>query len=154
MLSKEQAAKYMVLAWLKDWSVRLYLGTIYQTNIPEDPKQIHKDYPWMPVLESLYFHGRGRKYCRTFIAMTYPDLNNALCDAADNKALLALAPRILGLNNKNIQLQTMLRKPDYAECKRSQLDFQANRMMSDSKREERKNALRSNWGTVKGKCNS
>lgn len=151
MLDKEQAAKYMILAWLKDWSIRVYLETVYQNGIPVEASQIHADYPWMPAVENLYYFGKGSKYCRTFIANCYPALNNALCDAPDNKALLALAPRVLLLKSNSRQTTT-LRPKDYHECKVSQSKFQANRMMTQAHKEQNAGHMRSAWGTVKGKC--
>ncbi|MEC4596711.1 hypothetical protein VPD39_07095, partial [Burkholderia vietnamiensis] len=47
MLTRENAAKYLIVAWVKGWSIEAYLETIYEGRRPYDPLQISADFPWL-----------------------------------------------------------------------------------------------------------
>ena len=88
-MNQEQAAKYFVVAWVKDWSLQTYWRVITEkTDIQWD--QAHTLFPWLPD-EGWFI----RNSCvRRFLAEAHLVLNDAMWDAKDDKARLALAPKI------------------------------------------------------------
>jgi hypothetical protein len=94
-MKPEEAAKYMLVAWKKDWKMSLYLQTI--TGVKAEPPwefdEILKPFPWMPLK---YF---WRSTVRRFMADNYPAFNDLLWSAKDNEALFKLAPVLMLLRD-------------------------------------------------------
>jgi len=90
-MKPEEAAKYLLVAWKKDWKMGLYLQTITGVK-PEPPwefDEILKPFPWMPT--KYYWSSTVRR----FVADNYPAFNDLLWSAKDNKALFELAPLLM-----------------------------------------------------------
>ena len=90
-MKPEEAAKYMLVAWKKDWTMALYLRTI--TGIKPAPPwefdEILKPFPWMPL------NYMWVSTVRRFMADNYPAFNDLLWSAKDNEALFKLAPLLM-----------------------------------------------------------
>lgn len=90
MMNRKQAAQYFIVAWVKGWTLPTYLKVLADggPRIPFDQAQAL--YPWLPGPWSFINHHD----CRTHLAEANRPLSDALWDAADDRARLALAPKI------------------------------------------------------------
>lgn len=89
LFSREKAAEYYVVAWVKDWRLRTYLDAIGFGNRPWE--EAHELFPWLPEKTFLY-HKNMRIKAWTGTAMRR--IQDLLFDAPDNKARLKVAKRI------------------------------------------------------------
>ena len=101
MLSLEQAAKFLVVAWVKDWSMRTLLDVVDEKPgeiAPERVQAAATALPFMP--ENLHWyvanHGSGVT-TRHFVADAFPKLSAFLWSAKDNEARLKVASQIAKL---------------------------------------------------------
>jgi hypothetical protein len=96
-MTPEEAAKYMLVAWKKDWPMGLYLRTItgVKAVAPWEFDEILKPFPWMP-LKYMWSSGVQR-----FMSDNYPAFNDLLWSAKDNEALFKLAPLLMLLRGAN-----------------------------------------------------
>ncbi len=90
-MKPEEAAKYMLVAWKKDWPMGLYLRTItgVKAAAPWEFDEILKPFPWMPL------NYMWSSSVRRFMADNYPAFNDLLWSAKDNEALFKLAPLLM-----------------------------------------------------------
>lgn len=90
-MKAEEAAKYMLVAWKKDWTMALYLRTITGVKAapPWEFDEILKPFPWMPL------NYMWPTSVRRFMADNYPAFNDLLWSAKDNEALFKLAPLLM-----------------------------------------------------------
>lgn len=94
----EQAAKYMIIAWIKDWNLSMYLKTVTGQKEP-DYHEAYKTFIWLPT-GSVNFR---YKYARRYIADNFINLNNLLWDAKTNEDRLKLFKMVMhpiGENHK------------------------------------------------------
>jgi hypothetical protein len=96
-MTPEEAAKYMLVAWKKDWKMGLYFQTItgVKAAAPWEFDEILKPFPWMP-LKYMWVSS-----VRRFMADNYPAFNDLLWSAKDNEALFKLAPLLMLLRGAN-----------------------------------------------------
>jgi len=89
---KEKAAQYFIVAWVKNWSLRTYIGAVMKYG--SDYEKIHDLYPWMPDAKNIhyYFKTDVRPWC----ALAMSEINNKLWDIADEDKRLAM-PKFLAL---------------------------------------------------------
>jgi len=89
---KEKAAQYFIVAWVKNWSLRTYIGAVMKYG--SDYEKIHDLYPWMPDAKNVhyYFKTEVRPWC----ALAMSEINNKLWDIADEDKRLAM-PKFLAL---------------------------------------------------------
>jgi len=118
-MTPEEAAKYMLVAWKKDWKMSLYLQTItgVEAKPPWEFDEILKPFPWMPLK---YF---WRSTVRRFMADNYPAFNDLLWSAKDNEALFKLASVLMLLrdadwNNRGKNKMALEVKKEMAIAKR------------------------------------
>jgi hypothetical protein len=90
MMSREKAAQYFIVAWVKEWTLRTYLEVVTDGGPEIRFEHAQALYPWLP--DSWPFAANHR--VRTFLAEANRPLSDALWDAADNRARLALAPQV------------------------------------------------------------
>lgn len=91
MFSKPQAAQFFVVAWVKDWSLRLYLHTVSGGERIEWD-DAHRYYPWLPDDRWPFAYGiRARKWA----ADAMRPINDRLWDAKDNTARLRVAEHVM-----------------------------------------------------------
>jgi hypothetical protein len=90
-MKAEEAAKYMLVAWKKDWTMALYLRTITGVKAapPWEFDEILKPFPWMPL------NYMWSASVRRFMADNYPAFNDLLWSAKDNETLFKLAPLLM-----------------------------------------------------------
>jgi hypothetical protein len=90
MMDRRKAAQYFIVAWVKDWSLLTYLQVLAEDGPRIEFADAHSLYPW---LGQWAFKGR-RRTVRTYLAESNRPLSDALWDAADDRARLALAPQV------------------------------------------------------------
>jgi hypothetical protein len=90
-MKAEEAAKYMLVAWKKDWTMGLYFRTItgVKAAAPWEFDEILKPFPWMPL------NYMWSSSVRRFMSDNYPAFNDLLWSAKDNEALFKLAPLLM-----------------------------------------------------------
>jgi hypothetical protein len=90
MFDREKAAKYLIVAWVKDWTVLTYLRSI---NVPTHMpiSEICSLYPWMPRVPMYYHH---KRHIRPLVARFMAPINNFLWDTSDNAQKLKVAKKI------------------------------------------------------------
>ena len=97
MLTKEQAAKYAVVAWVKDWSLITLLSAIDgATASAKDVEQERIDAarvvaPFLP--DDVWVYRRDGSV-RRFFADNFPRISDALWDAASDAIRLKLSQKI------------------------------------------------------------
>ena len=111
MMSQEQAAKYFIVAWVKDWSLRTYWRVITETT--DTPwEQAHSLFPWLPDAD--WFMRNG--WVRVFLADAHKTLNDAMWDAKDDKARLGLAPKVQALQVGQVKKLPIAAQEDHKEA--------------------------------------
>ena len=92
-MTQLEAAKMLVVAWVKDWG----FGTLAKTIAGEDytAEGLHKSFPFMTGQDWILRKGFGKGISvRRYVADYLPSVNALLWDAKDNEARIALAGRI------------------------------------------------------------
>lgn len=90
MMDRRQAAQYFIVAWVKDWSLLTYLQVLADGGPRIAFEDAHALYPWLPGTWGY----KLRRTCRTHLADSNRPLSDALWDAPDDRARLALAPQV------------------------------------------------------------
>jgi len=89
--SKDKAAQYYIVAWVKDWRIQTYMQAIGAEGLPY--AEIHTLYPWLPTQKDshMYF-----KNCliRAWTSKAMKVINDKLWDTDDNKKRLQLAKHV------------------------------------------------------------
>jgi hypothetical protein len=114
MMDRKKAAEYFVVAWVKGWSLRMYLQVVAAGGAPIKYDAAQALYPWLP--DEWAFIRQHR--CRSHLAESNRPLSDALWDCADNRARLALAPQIEAFvfKGRNFQyLRQAKRASDWAK---------------------------------------
>lgn len=150
MLSREQAAKYLIVGWVKDWNIGTYLDVIYASKRPEQFKAVAEDFPWMPSDAHWYManHGRGLAV-RKLIADAYRLLGDRLWDAVDDAARLALYKEVIQLEARNIKASSRLGRGELHAQKKARRQYRVSVIESQAQAEWREANGRRAWNTVK-----
>lgn len=82
------AAKYMVVAWVKDWPLLTYLGAVAPGMIAS---QAHSEFPWLPADASWWKDENGECVTtRRFMQQAFPITNARLWEASGTAERLAV----------------------------------------------------------------
>lgn len=154
MLSLDQAAKYLIVAWVKDWGMRTLLevldgakGDVGQSRI----EALTVALPFMPKEVNWYIANRGAGVsARHFIADAYPRLNDTLWSAKDHTARLALSPQIGRLKCAPVKVSSRLSREDRLESSANDRAMRQERTSYAASREAFKTNQRSAWNVCKG----
>ena len=95
-MNTEQAAKMLIVGWVKNWTMRTVFGAIQEKNADkindETMLEFHNQYPFMPKNIWLYLSNGGTGTpVRKFMYDNYRKVNDALWDTDDNKKRLEFA---------------------------------------------------------------
>ena len=151
MLTKEQAAKYAVVGWVKDWSLITLLSAIDSaTASAKDVEQERIDAarvvaPFMP--DDVWVYRRGGSV-RRFFADNFPGVSNALWDANSHEDRFVLAQRIERLSGAGKAVGSRFTGNDLHEMRKTR---QALRQATTSYRASR-DAFRSNRRSAWNVC--
>lgn len=102
MMLTEQAAKYLIVAWCKDWSMRVYWHVAHDGD---DTRAIgwelaNQTYPWLP--KDIHWFVSKRSV-RMYVATAFRVFNDKLWDCPDNAARLALWPEVVKCIGKDVK---------------------------------------------------
>jgi hypothetical protein len=90
MMNRQKAAQYFIVAWIKDWRLSAYLDVLADGGPAIRYDQAHHFYRWLPDTEPFERHFTVRAY----LGECNRPLSDALLDARDDLARLALATRV------------------------------------------------------------
>jgi len=153
VLTLEQGAKYFIVAWIKDWSMRTLIDAMDETHgevTDERLEKLTKQFPFLPSNISWYISKKGRGQ-QVKVAMPDIDkkLSDALWDAKDDQQRLGFYTYVMKLKtNKAIHT----RKYNSAETKEYNQEAKENKatfMSYKLSRESFKKAQGRDWFTVK-----
>lgn len=89
--TKEKAAQYFVVAWVKDWRFDTYLKSIGASRA--EYTELHGIYPWLPPPDKVDFYFKNQ-LIRAWAAMSMVQINDKLWDAKSSSEKLELAKKI------------------------------------------------------------
>ena len=92
MFDREKAAKYFVVAWVKNWRMRTYLDAIGALGVVCF-ENLHDVYPWLPAQKDLHFYIKNMEI-RPWMSRSMKTLSDKMWDTDDNAKRLALAGQI------------------------------------------------------------
>jgi hypothetical protein len=91
----QSAAKYMVVAWVKDWSLATYIGTVSPGT---SAAAAHTAFPWLPADQGWWRDENGEcATVRRFMQQAFPVTNARLWEAADVSGRIAVHAEIMRL---------------------------------------------------------
>ncbi|WP_155416575.1 hypothetical protein [Burkholderia vietnamiensis] len=124
MLTRENAAKYLIVAWVKGWSIEAYLETIYEGRRPFDPLQISADFPWLPSDASWYLR-RGTITVRRLIGDLYCMLRDQLWDAKSDVERIRRYRDVLELSGNSQAMRSRFGAVDTRERTQAQRAYRS-----------------------------
>jgi hypothetical protein len=99
-MPRDKAARYFIVGWVKDWSWWAYYTVLTGKTryTPALDAELRRRYPWF--IDAHQRHGvwLNRMSMRGWLASRYPRVSDAMWDAPDDGARLALFPKILTLD--------------------------------------------------------
>ena len=111
-MNLQEAAKFLIVAWVKDWPLRTLLGVLspdIKFVTDEQISKVVQAFPFMPSHIHWYVqnHGAGAS-TRRFVSDAFPRLNDALWDSKDDQKRLLLSAQVCRLSAGDIKQSTKL----------------------------------------------
>lgn len=156
MLTLEQGAKFLIVAWAKDWGMRTLMDCLDErpigTEISDERIQdLTSAFAFMPSHTHWYLQNRGRgASARKFVADAFPRLNEALWSAKDNAKRLTLAKQIERLSAGGVKASSRLSASEISEASIDRKRAAAENAAYRLHRESFKTHQRSAWNVCKG----
>lgn len=100
MMTPDKAAQYLIVGWVKDWNLQMYLFVVSEQHHGTgrcviDFNDAHRHYPWLPAAGWVF---AKKISVRRYLADNFSVLSNRLWDAADHAARLKLATQVSQLD--------------------------------------------------------
>ncbi len=154
MLTLEHGAKMLIVAWVKDWSMRLLMDVLdekpNQKPSEERIAELHKQFPFMPTHLNWYINNKGRGINTTkFVADAYPKLSEKLFNTSSNEVRLKNAPYIMKQNAKDEKPKNKYSKEEYKEQRQETKLYRSATVSYRLSREAFKKSHRGAWEVVK-----
>ena len=156
MRTLEEGAKMLLVAWVKNWTMRTLLGILYNDTRHELNQEFAddcaKNFPFMP--NHIYWyasHGGAGLEVRRFVAEVYPKLNDRLWDLKDPKDCLKHAEYVQKQKAKDIRAKTKYGREEIAVRAKERREYRASNIGYRQSREAFKKYGRSAWTTVKAR---
>jgi hypothetical protein len=115
----EKAAKYLIVAWIKEWRMRTLLNAIdgHGGEVTQEIiDRVHAKYPFMPNILHAYIAGKGQGILmRPYVSNLSKKLSDLLWDAKDNETRLSHYTLVMKLKGENLGRMQGLSKEDRAE---------------------------------------
>lgn len=143
MMDQEKAAKYFIVVWVKEWSLKTYLDAVGDGE-RIDFADAHKLYPWLPSQIHYFIARSGRT--RKYIADLSKKFSDKLWDATDDKARLALWPEVLKLNGGETRGKVSEAQREFYKSKR---DFERSKLSKHVNNGRYERGSGSCWSVVK-----
>lgn len=127
-MNKEQAAKMLIVGWVKNWNMRTVLNAITEKNSDnindEEILNFHNKYAFMPKNIWAYLSHRGSGVpVRKFIYDNYRKLNDALWDTDDNKVRLSFASYLISKKCQDVNSSSLYEKEDKDKNRKATRDY-------------------------------
>ena len=156
MKTLEEGAKMLLVAWVKNWTMRTLLGVLYDNTRQKLDQEFADDcakkFPFMP--NHLYWyasHGGSGLEVRRFIAEAYPKLSDRLWDLKDPKDCLKHAEYVQKQKAKDIRVKAKYGHQETLERAKERREYRASTIGYRESREAFKKHGRSAWTTVKAR---
>lgn len=153
MLTLEQGAKYFIVAWIKNWSMRTLIDAMDGVSGPvtdERLEKLTKQFPFLPSNVNWYICKKGKgQQAKAAMPDIDKKLNDALWDAKDNEQRLSFYTYVMKLKtNKAIHT----RKYNSVDQKQHNKEMKENHAAYESYKLSRayfKKSQGRDWFTVK-----
>ena len=156
MKTLEEGAKMLLVAWIKNWTMRTLLGVLCDDVMrkldDEFIEDCAKNFPFMPT--HLYWyasHGGNGLEVRRFVAEVYPKLSDRLWDLKDPKDCLKHAEYVQKQTAKGVKAQSKYSKNELSARAVERRHYRAATIGYRESREAFKKHGRSAWTTVKAR---
>lgn len=154
MLTLEQGAKMLVVAWVKDWNMRTLMDILDEKTkhdvTDERLEELHKNFPFMPIHKYWYIANKGRGLnTMKFVADAYPKLSEKFFNANSNEVRLKNAPYIMKQNARDVLALTKYSKDEVKHRAENNRDYRSAIGSYRLSREAFKKAHRNAWEVVK-----
>ena len=153
MKTLEEGAKMLLVAWVKNWTMRTLLNVL--CDGADDLRsgvidECANAFPFMPRHEHWYAAHRGYGIeVRQFIADTYPKLSDRLWDLKEYKDCLKYADYVSKLKAGNTEARSKYSKKELNESASQRKQYRAQFLDYHTSRDIFKKHQRSSWTTVK-----
>jgi len=150
----ENAAKMLIVGWVKNWSMRTTLNAIREKNsdkiTDEEIANFHNQYPFMPKNIWLYLSNGGMGTpVRKFMYDNYRKVNDALWDTDDNKVRLSFWKYLASKKCPNILPSSAYTKEEKLERQKATKAFNNNVISMMHYKEITHKSSGHDWFTVK-----
>lgn len=153
MLDREKAAKMFIVAWVKNWSMRVLLDAISEQHGAINEERVAKvaeQFPFMPTNISWYISDNGKgKTAKVAMPAISKKLNDALWDAKDNETRLGFYKYVLSLNSKNVTHKRKYNSDEQIENTKIIKEAKAEEASYKLSRAAFKKASGHDWNTIK-----
>lgn len=153
MLDKEKAAKMLIVAWVKNWPMRVLLDAISEQHGTVNDERLAKiveAFPFMPSNLSWYIsnHGKG-KLTKVAMPAINKKLNDALWDAKDNETRLSFYKYVMTMKTNVATHKRKFASEDQIQNNKTFKEADAEYKSYRLSRDAFKKAQGHDWNTVK-----
>ena len=154
ILNTEQAAKMLIVAWIKDWTMRTLLDSIDGKSSKEITQEriddCHNKYQFMPNILHIYVSKKGRgMLVRSYVSYLSKKLNDALWDTDDNLKKLTFFSYIQTLKAKELGSMSRFTKNEMKELLNDRKDYREGQAGYCQSRNAYKLQRKTNWFQIK-----
>lgn len=135
----KKAAEYYVVAWVKDWRLRVYLNAVAPGTVWAEA---HTLYPWLPHDDGPFIVNTT---VRRWTSEAMRSINDALWDAESVAAKMAIAKRIEAWTSDKVNSRSKERK----WVRRAQRDYERARLSVKLDIERAARSSGTDWSVVK-----
>jgi len=143
MMSKEKAAQYLIVAWVKDWSMQMYFYAIKDGDENLTFGNVNEHYNFLPKNPTIFIRNIP---ARRFIADNFKSTNDKLWDCKDKSKMIKFSDDFLSVKIGSGKLKTM---DSVAECKKAESVYRQSVVSFQIDNESRKKSLGTDWKTCK-----
>lgn len=141
--SREKAAQYYIVAWVKNWRIRTYLHSVGLRHV--NFEGVHDIYPWMPKAIHPYLKNMPIK---VFTGYYMKPMQDKLFDANTNEQLLGLAKQIEKWRS-DVYIANTRHAKDTRERHKDIRDYGAAMMLHKASIDAMRKGSGHDWKTVK-----
>jgi hypothetical protein len=141
--NREKAAQYYVVAWVKDWTIRMYLHAV---GVGDNKfKEIHDIYPWMA--KDMMAYAKNMRI-KPYTGYYMKPIQDKLFDADTNEQRLKIAGQIEHWVSDSFVVNTRHQK-DTRERHKDQQNYKATMHVYKGSVDAMRRGSGHDWNTVK-----
>jgi hypothetical protein len=153
MKTLEEAAKMLIVAWVKDWSMRTLFDVLTDQRGDISDEKIAKmaqHFPFMPTHIHWYISNRGCGVnTQQFVAQAYPKLSEKLYSLDRNEDRLKCAPYIMKQKAKDVRAKSKFSSKDMTEHRKDVKQYRQALVSYNESRATFKKFHKGAWNVVK-----